>query len=121
MTPHLLKTTLFACALALLLLAGCGDSDSDTDAAPTRGEACQTLGESTCDKLLTCNLTFTDRALCEEQVVATCCEDDGACADPLSEQEAAGFSQCTADIEADDCDGFGSPPPDSCQGLPTGL
>lgn len=43
----------------------------------TMDDACTTLGETSCDCLLECNLTFTDRDLCIDQVVGACCDDDG--------------------------------------------
>jgi hypothetical protein len=113
-----------AASLVLLACGGAssGDGGGGNDAGATlRNDACQALGVATCDRALTCNLTFTDRDLCIHTFVSSCCESAGTCGEKLAADEAEHYAKCTSDVDSAQCAGFGSPPPPSCDGLWGGL
>lgn len=96
------------------MLGGCDDgatggADGGSAAGTTRGTACLATAELQCDRLLNCNLTFTDRDLCASQIVRRCCTQAGDCEDSLNPIEAEGFAECRAAIAAADCDAVSSP------------
>ncbi len=109
--------------LVWMVSTGCGDTEN-TDMNGTRNTregGCESIGRAFCDRSLTCNLTFTDRELCTERFVVTCCEDNNNCGQELSPDETTQYNQCSTAVQNAQCEGFPNPIPAVCDGLESGI
>lgn len=96
--------TLLLGLLTFIALAplGCGDDPM------TKGKFCSAIGNSFCDRAVTCDLvTPAERSSCQMDIQADCCESDGTCgetAKPGREDDAQQFiNQCTSALKTFSC------------------